>query len=118
MSLHRLFWFQLKYKKRLYKLLNLDEKQLKALHTRSNLKRFLEYVNNSQVEKIAKLCAKGLDPNFHCPETGGKFGTNASFYASRSLVIIVVCFIRIAALLAHSLARGSCAGGHQLESHL
>ncbi|KAI5726732.1 hypothetical protein M8J76_007604 [Diaphorina citri] len=61
---------ELKYKKRLYKLLNLDEKQLKALHTRSNLKRFLEYVNNSQVEKIAKLCAKGLDPNFHCPETG------------------------------------------------
>uniref|UniRef100_A0A8D8TBH4 SH3 and multiple ankyrin repeat domains protein 3 n=1 Tax=Cacopsylla melanoneura TaxID=428564 RepID=A0A8D8TBH4_9HEMI len=63
-------YLELKYKKRLYKLLNLDEKQLKALHTRSNLKRFLEYVNNSQVEKIAKLCAKGLDPNFHCPETG------------------------------------------------
>lgn len=51
-------------------MLNLDEKQLKALHTRANLRRFLECVNGSHVEKIAKMCAKGLDPNFHCPETG------------------------------------------------
>ena len=50
-------------------MLNLDEKQLKALHTRANLRRFLEYVNNGQVEKVSKMCTKGLDPNFHCPET-------------------------------------------------
>lgn len=60
---------QLKYKRRVYKMLNLDEKQLKALHTRANLRRFLEYVNNGQVEKVSKMCTKGLDPNFHCPET-------------------------------------------------
>ncbi|XP_037031721.1 SH3 and multiple ankyrin repeat domains protein 3 isoform X4 [Bradysia coprophila] len=63
-------YLELKYKRRVYKMLNLDEKQLKALHTRANLRRFLECVNGSHVEKIAKMCAKGLDPNFHCPETG------------------------------------------------
>lgn len=65
--------FQLKYKRRVYKMLHLDEKQLKAMHTRTNLRRLLDYVQSSQVEKIAKMCSKGLDPNFHCQETGGKF---------------------------------------------
>uniref|UniRef100_A0A182W3Q8 SH3 and multiple ankyrin repeat domains protein n=1 Tax=Anopheles minimus TaxID=112268 RepID=A0A182W3Q8_9DIPT len=51
-------------------MLNLDERQLKALHTRANLRRFIECINSGQVEKIAKMCAKGLDPNFHCQETG------------------------------------------------
>lgn len=54
-------------------MMNLDEKQLKALHTRANFRRLLEYVNNAQVEKITKMCSKGFDPNFHCAETGGKF---------------------------------------------
>lgn len=52
-------------------MLHLDEKQLKAMHTRTNLRRLLDYVQSSQVEKIAKMCSKGLDPNFHCQETGG-----------------------------------------------
>lgn len=54
-------------------MLHLDEKQLKAMHTRTNLRRLLEYVANSQVEKIAKMCSKGLDPNFHCQESGGTY---------------------------------------------
>ncbi|XP_058058009.1 SH3 and multiple ankyrin repeat domains protein 1 [Anopheles bellator] len=63
-------YLELKYKQRVYKMLNLDERQLKALHTRANLRRFIECINSGQVEKIAKMCAKGLDPNFHCQETG------------------------------------------------
>uniref|UniRef100_A0A023EY43 Putative pdz domain-containing protein n=1 Tax=Triatoma infestans TaxID=30076 RepID=A0A023EY43_TRIIF len=63
-------YLELKYKRRVYKQLNLDEKQLKTLHTRTNLRRFLDYVSNAQVEKITKMCSKGLDPNFHCPDTG------------------------------------------------
>ncbi|GAB0099496.1 uncharacterized protein DMENIID0001_153640 [Sergentomyia squamirostris] len=63
-------YLELKYKRRVYKMLNLDEKQLKALHTRANLRRFLECVGGGHVEKISKMCTKGLDPNFHCPETG------------------------------------------------
>lgn len=54
-------------------MLHLDEKQLKAMHTRTNLRRLLDYVASSQVEKIAKMCSKGLDPNFHCQETGGNY---------------------------------------------
>uniref|UniRef100_A0A1B6MGP7 SH3 and multiple ankyrin repeat domains protein 3 n=1 Tax=Graphocephala atropunctata TaxID=36148 RepID=A0A1B6MGP7_9HEMI len=63
-------YLELKAKRRVYKMVNLDEKQLKALHTRTNLRRFLDYVTNAQVEKINKMCSKGLDPNFHCPESG------------------------------------------------
>ncbi|KAG5896565.1 hypothetical protein JTB14_010394 [Gonioctena quinquepunctata] len=63
-------YLELKYKRRVYKMISLDEKQLKSLHTRANLKRFLDYVHNGQVEKITKICSKGLDPNFHCQETG------------------------------------------------
>lgn len=51
-------------------MLNLDERQLRALHSRSNLRRFLEYVNGGHVEKVSKMCAKGLDPNFHDAESG------------------------------------------------
>ena len=64
---------QLKYKRRVYKMMSLDEKQLKSLHTRANLRRFLDYVHNGQVEKITKMCSKGLDPNFHCQDSGGKY---------------------------------------------
>ncbi|XP_065719611.2 protein shank isoform X8 [Drosophila suzukii] len=63
-------YLELKYKRRVYKMLTLDERQLKALHTRANLRRFLECINGGHVEKIAKMCAKGLDPNFHCSESG------------------------------------------------
>uniref|UniRef100_T1J5G2 SH3 and multiple ankyrin repeat domains protein 3 n=1 Tax=Strigamia maritima TaxID=126957 RepID=T1J5G2_STRMM len=63
-------YLELKYKRRIYKMMNVDEKQIKQLHTRANLRRMLEYVQSCQVEKVTKLCSKGLDPNFHCSETG------------------------------------------------
>ncbi|XP_046640402.1 protein shank-like, partial [Daphnia pulicaria] len=65
-------YLELKYKRRVYKMLHLDEKQLRSLHTRVNLRRFFDYVTSGQTEKITKMCAKGLDPNIHCQETGGK----------------------------------------------
>lgn len=61
-------------------MVTLDEKQLKSLHTRTNLRRFLDYVTNAQVEKINKMCSKGLDPNFYCPETGGTQRTLGCVY--------------------------------------
>lgn len=56
-------------------MLHLDEKQLRSLHTRVNLRRFFDYVTSAQTEKIAKMCAKGLDPNIHCQDTGGERNT-------------------------------------------
>jgi hypothetical protein len=53
-------------------MLQMDEKQLKSVNSKSNLKKFLEHVHNGNVEKINKMCNKGLDPNFHCSESGGK----------------------------------------------
>ncbi|XP_066989733.1 protein shank isoform X5 [Macrobrachium rosenbergii] len=63
-------YLELKYKRRVYKMLHLEEKALRALHTRANLRRFLDYVKENNVEKVSKMCAKGLDPNFHCQDTG------------------------------------------------
>ena len=69
----RCFVFQLRFKQRIYRSSKIDEKQFKAINTRANLRRLLEYVHNGQVEKVTKLCSKGLDPNFHCVETGGDY---------------------------------------------
>ncbi len=63
---------QLKYKRRVYKMLQLDEKQLKSANSKASLKKFLDHVGSNSVEKVNKMCAKGLDPNFHCPDTGGE----------------------------------------------
>ena len=63
---------QLKFKRRVYKMLNLDEKQLKQMNSKSSLKKFLEHVMSNNVEKVTKMCNKGLDPNFHCQESGGE----------------------------------------------
>ena len=65
-------YFQLKFKRRVYKMLNLDEKQLKNINSRTNLKKFLDNIRANNVDKVIKMCNKGLDPNFHCPETGGR----------------------------------------------
>ncbi|GIX75026.1 protein shank [Caerostris darwini] len=64
-------YVELRYKRRIYKI-NMEEKQLKQLHSRANLRRLLDHIHNNHVEKITKMCSRGLDPNFHCQETGGK----------------------------------------------
>ncbi|XP_065226179.1 protein shank isoform X2 [Planococcus citri] len=63
-------YLELRYKQRIYKTTKIDEKQFKAVNTRSNLRRFIDYIHNGLVDKVAKLCNKGLDPNFHCIDTG------------------------------------------------
>lgn len=69
-------------------MLHLDEKQLKAMHTRTNLRRLLDYVQSSQVEKIAKMCSKGLDPNFHCQETGGNSAIAAAMKIAKTTQVV------------------------------
>ena len=66
--------FQLKYKRRVYKMLHLDEKQLKAVNSKASRKKFADHVANNNVDKVNKMCAKGLDPNFHCQDShsGGR----------------------------------------------
>lgn len=38
----------------------------------ANLKKFMEYVQQRNIEKVSKFLEKGLDPNFHDPESGGE----------------------------------------------
>ncbi|MFT7814831.1 SH3 and multiple ankyrin repeat domains protein 1-like isoform X1 [Arapaima gigas] len=63
-------YLEFRYKTRVYKQTNLDEKQLAKLHTKASLKKFMDYIQGGVVEKIAKFLEKGLDPNFHDSDTG------------------------------------------------
>ncbi|KAM5222900.1 LOW QUALITY PROTEIN: SH3 and multiple ankyrin repeat domains protein 2 [Hipposideros larvatus] len=61
---------EFRYKKRVYKQSNLDEKHLAKLHSKTNLKKCMDYIQHRSVEKIVKMLERGLDPNFHDLETG------------------------------------------------
>lgn len=94
-------------------MLHLDEKQLKALHTRANLRRFLEYINSCNVEKVSKMCAKGLDPNFHCIETGDTPLTLAT--ASKKPSKLLIALVNGGALLDYRTTDGTTALHHAVE---
>lgn len=98
---------QFRYKTRVYKQTNLDEKALSKLSTKvfllvsieycwctvfnstptffsflfypsqASLKKFLDYIQTGAIEKMAKVLDKGLDSNFHDPDSGGEFATTA-----------------------------------------
>ncbi|KAJ2938868.1 hypothetical protein O0L34_g18497 [Tuta absoluta] len=108
-------YLELKYKRRVYKMLKLDEKTLKALHTRANLRRFLEHVTHGQVEKITKACAKGLDPNFHCQETGDTPLTIAAGLKTPGKVLIAL--VNGGALLDYRTKDGSTAMHRAVEKN-
>ncbi|XP_071074015.1 SH3 and multiple ankyrin repeat domains protein 2 isoform X2 [Dasypus novemcinctus] len=61
---------EFRYKKRVYKQPNLDEKQLAKLHAKTNLKKCMDHIQHRAVEKVVKMLDRGLDPNFHDLETG------------------------------------------------
>ncbi|XP_072200321.1 SH3 and multiple ankyrin repeat domains protein 3 isoform X4 [Excalfactoria chinensis] len=63
-------YLEFRYKRRVYTQPLLDDKQFAKLHTKANLKKFMEYVQMLNVEKVCRLLEKGLDPNFHDPDTG------------------------------------------------
>uniref|UniRef100_A0A3P9PWJ6 SH3 and multiple ankyrin repeat domains 1 n=1 Tax=Poecilia reticulata TaxID=8081 RepID=A0A3P9PWJ6_POERE len=63
-------YLEFRYKTRVYKQTNLDEKALAKLSTKASQKKFLEYVQTGAMEKMAKVLEKGLDPNFHDPDSG------------------------------------------------
>ncbi|XP_043964439.1 SH3 and multiple ankyrin repeat domains protein 3 isoform X2 [Gambusia affinis] len=63
-------YLEFRYKRRVYTQSYVDDKQLAKLHTKANLKRFMEHVHQKNAEKVAKWLEKGLDPNFHDSDSG------------------------------------------------
>ncbi|GLD56533.1 SH3 and multiple ankyrin repeat domains protein 1, partial [Lates japonicus] len=63
-------YLEFRYKTRVYKQTNLDEKQLAKLHTKASLKKFMDYIQTSAVDKMGKFLDKGLDPNYQDTDTG------------------------------------------------
>ncbi|XP_069547555.1 SH3 and multiple ankyrin repeat domains protein 1-like [Brachyistius frenatus] len=63
-------YLEFRYKTRVYKQTNLDEKALAKLSTKASLKKFMDYIQTGAGEKMAKVLEKGLDPNFHDPDNG------------------------------------------------
>ncbi|KAM9772455.1 SH3 and multiple ankyrin repeat domains protein 3 isoform 4-T4 [Syngnathus typhle] len=63
-------YLEFRYKRRIYTQTYVDDKQLAKLHTKANLKRFMEHVHQKNVEKVSKWLEKGLDPNFHDSDSG------------------------------------------------
>ncbi|KAJ3612650.1 hypothetical protein NHX12_020916 [Muraenolepis orangiensis] len=63
-------YLEFRYKRRVYTQSYVDDKQLAKLHTKANLKRFMEHVQQKNLEKVSRWLEKGLDPNFHDADTG------------------------------------------------
>ncbi|OQR73159.1 hypothetical protein BIW11_09915, partial [Tropilaelaps mercedesae] len=83
-------YLELRYKRRVYRMVNVDEKQIKQLHTRANLRRLLDSVSSGNVEKVNKLCTRGLDPNFHDPDSGETPLTLAATLKSPGKLVIAL----------------------------
>ncbi|KAM8974258.1 SH3 and multiple ankyrin repeat domains protein 3 isoform 2-T2 [Pelodytes ibericus] len=63
-------YLEFRYKRRVYTQTLLDDKQFAKLHTKGNLKKFMEYVQMQNIEKVSRLLERGLDPNYQDPDTG------------------------------------------------
>uniref|UniRef100_A0AAX7UXB4 SH3 and multiple ankyrin repeat domains 2a n=1 Tax=Astatotilapia calliptera TaxID=8154 RepID=A0AAX7UXB4_ASTCA len=61
---------EFRYKSRVYRQPNVDEKQIAKLHTKANLRKFMDLVQHNQVDKVAKMLERGFDPNYHDSDTG------------------------------------------------
>uniref|UniRef100_A0A3B3D0B6 SH3 and multiple ankyrin repeat domains 2a n=1 Tax=Oryzias melastigma TaxID=30732 RepID=A0A3B3D0B6_ORYME len=61
---------EFRYKNRVYREPNVNEKQIAKLHTKANLRKFMDFIQYDQVEKVAKMLERGFDPNYHDSDTG------------------------------------------------
>ncbi|KAK6294807.1 hypothetical protein J4Q44_G00356370 [Coregonus suidteri] len=59
-----------RYKSRVYRQPHVEEKQIAKLHTKANLRKFMDLIQHHQVEKVSRLLERGLDPNYQDTETG------------------------------------------------
>lgn len=48
-----------------------EGKQVSKMQSASKRREFLSHVQQYTTDKIYAMIRKGIDPNFHCPNTGG-----------------------------------------------
>lgn len=48
-----------------------------CLPLQASLKKLMDYIQTGAADKVAKLIDKGLDPNYHDPDTGGEVSGTA-----------------------------------------
>ncbi|XP_074522965.1 SH3 and multiple ankyrin repeat domains protein 2-like [Halichoeres trimaculatus] len=61
---------EFRYKSRVYRQPNVDEKQIAKLHTKANLRKFMDLIQHNQVDKVARMLERGFDPNYQDSDTG------------------------------------------------
>ncbi|KAF6025186.1 SHANK3 [Bugula neritina] len=61
---------EFKYKRRVYRMSQINFRKLRQLHNKSTLKHFFDIVKGNSVEKSNRFVEKGLDPNFIDVGTG------------------------------------------------
>lgn len=64
-------FLEFKYKRRVYKMMELNPRKLKQLHSKASLKQFREHVRHGEMDRVAKMTSRGLDPNYMDPDDGG-----------------------------------------------
>ncbi|KAG7267701.1 hypothetical protein CRUP_020254 [Coryphaenoides rupestris] len=79
---------EFRYKSRVYRQPHVDEKQIAKLHTKANLRKFMELIQHHHVDKVSKMLERGLDPNYHDTDTG--VGIKASLQHLGHLVHMVM----------------------------
>ncbi|XP_022111184.1 SH3 and multiple ankyrin repeat domains protein 3-like isoform X4 [Acanthaster planci] len=63
-------FLEFKYKRRVYKQIKLDIKEVRKYHNKANIKMFFECARSKNTDKIAKMTGKCMDPNIHEESTG------------------------------------------------
>ncbi|XP_034536161.1 LOW QUALITY PROTEIN: SH3 and multiple ankyrin repeat domains protein 2-like [Notolabrus celidotus] len=61
---------EFRYKSRVYRQPNVDEKQIAKLHTKANLRKFMDFIQHNQVDKVGRMLDRGFDPNYQDSDTG------------------------------------------------
>ncbi|CAN0430142.1 unnamed protein product [Lampetra planeri] len=85
-------YLEFRYKRRLYKQTNVDEKLITKLNTKVNQKKFMELTLQLDTEHLVPMLDRGLDPNFHDSEKGDCPLTAAAQLANSTEVVkALVC---------------------------
>ncbi|KAL0968782.1 hypothetical protein UPYG_G00271790 [Umbra pygmaea] len=81
---------EFRYKSRVYQQPNVNEKQIAKIHTQANYRTFMDHIQYNQLDNIVKMLEKGLDPNYHDPDTGETPLTFAAHLDNVTQVIVAL----------------------------